>query len=241
MEEKIECGECKKEFSTKEALEQHNSAKHTVERKKEFKLPKKYIFAAVIAAIAAVGVYVFALSTPSYIPATEDGDNFLGAENALVTLVEFSDFQCPFCGKFYKETEPQIISEYVDTGKVKFVYKHLPLTQIHAYSQKAAEASECAADQGKFWEYHGKLFANQNALFLASLKKYASDIGLDRTKFDACLDSGTMASRVGYDAEEAVQRGVRSTPNFFVNGVKIEGAQPFSKFKEAIEAELKKA
>src|SRR3989338_4770313 len=240
MEEKIECGECKKEFSTKEALEQHNSAKHE-KVKKEFKLPKKHIVIAAVAIVVALVIYAFLASTPAYVPATEDSDNFIGAENAPVVMVEYSDFQCPFCGKFYKETEPQIISEYVDTGKVKFVYKHLPLAQIHAYSQKAAEASECAADQGKFWEYHDKLFANQNALFPASLKKYASDAGIDRAKFDACLDSGAMASRVSYDAEEAIQKGARSTPNFFVNGVKIEGARPFASFRDAIEAELKKS
>lgn len=233
------CEECNREFATQEGLEQHRKAKH-VEAKKErkIKVPRTYIIVIAIIAAIILGIYFFA-SSPKYSPLTEDKDNFLGVEDAPVTIIEYSDFQCPFCGKFYQQTEPQLISEYVDTGKVKFIYKHFPLAQ-HQYAQKAAEASECAADQDKFWEYHNKLFENQNALVTPALKKYASDIGLDTAKFNACLDSGTMASRVRSDLEEGQRRGISSTPSFFVNGAKIEGAQPFSSFKQAIDSELSK-
>ncbi len=239
MEEKIECQDCGKRFSVHEALEQHRKAKHEeIKRESKIKIKKMHIAAVAVVAVIALGIYFLVVSSPKYSPLGEPSEHFLGAENATVVVVEYSDFQCSFCGRFYQQTEPQIIGEYVDTGKVKFVYRHFPLAQIHQYAQKAAEASECASDQGKFWEYHDRLFDNQNALFPASLKKYATDIGLDRAAFDACLDSGSMASRVQSDFEGGQGRGVRSTPAFFVNNVRIEGAQPFSSFKQAIESEL---
>ncbi|MBS3053121.1 MAG: DsbA family protein [Candidatus Aenigmarchaeota archaeon] len=241
MEEKIECQDCGKRFSVQEALEQHRKAKHEEMKKKgKLKLPMKWIAVTAIVIVIAAGGYILVSSAPKYTPVSEYSEHFLGAENAPVVVIEYSDFQCPFCGRFYQQTEPQIISEYVDTGKVKLVYRHFPLAQTHQYAQKAAEASECASDQGKFWEYHDRLFDNQNALFPASLKKYAADIGLDRAAFDACLDSGAMASRVKADFEDGQGRGVRSTPTFFVNNVMIVGAQPFSSFKQAIESELGK-
>jgi len=106
-----------------------------------------------------------------------EGDPVLGSSNAPVTMVEISDFQCPFCGKYARETFPQIKKEYVDTGKVKIIFKNFPLP-MHPNAQKAAEAAECAADQGKFWEYKEKLFANQNNLSVEDLKKYAQESGL---------------------------------------------------------------
>ena len=164
----------------------------------------------------------------------------LGADNATVTIVEFSDFQCPFCGQFARDTEPQLISEYVDTGKVKFIYKHFPLSQTHQFAQKAAEASECAGDQSKFWEYHDVLFQNQNALTRGDLKRYATQLELNTTAFDACLDSGAMDGIVKQNYNEGTGKGVTSTPTFFINNVKVSGAQSFNSFKAAIDAELAK-
>jgi len=163
--------------------------------------------------------------------------SLLGDANAKVTIVEFSDFQCPYCGRFYSESLPQIEENYVKTGKVKIVFRHFPLS-FHPYAQKASEATECANEQGKFWEYHNKLFENQGALTITDLKQYATDLGLDATKFNACLDSGKMASEVQKDFNAGQQYGVSGTPAFFVNGVSIVGAQPYAAFQQLIEQQL---
>jgi protein-disulfide isomerase len=152
-----------------------------------------------------------------------------------VVIEEYSDFQCPFCGKFFKETLPKIKEAY--GGKVEFVFKHFPL-DFHEYAQKAAEASECARDQGKFWGYHDMLFENQQALDTASLKKYAKDLGLDTKAFNDCLDKGDKTAVVQQDYAEGQQRGVSGTPAFFINGEKITGAQPFPAFQAAIDRAL---
>ena len=168
-----------------------------------------------------------------------DNNPVKGSPNAPVTIVEFSEFECPYCGVYSRDTYPQIAKAYIETGKVKYVFRHFPLN-FHANAQKAAEAAECASEQGKFWEYHDVLFANQSALDVASLKKYASDLGLDTAKFDACLDSGRMADEVAKDAAEGASYGVTGTPAFFVNGLKRKGAQPFEVFQRLIEEELAK-
>ncbi|MGC9057543.1 MAG: thioredoxin domain-containing protein [Candidatus Micrarchaeia archaeon] len=166
-----------------------------------------------------------------------DARNMKGDPNAPVTIVEFSDFQCPYCTRFYRETYGQINENYIKTGKVKLVYRHFPLS-FHENSEKAAEAAECAAEQGKFWEMHDKLFENNNALDINSLKKYAVDIGLDSQKFNECLDSGKTAEIVRKDFNDGTAAGVSGTPTFFVNGLSIVGAQPYSVFSNAIEQEL---
>ena len=166
-----------------------------------------------------------------------DNNPILGSKDAKVTIVEFSDFQCPYCGRFYSESLPQIEENYVKTGKVKIVFRHFPLS-FHPYAQKASEATECANEQGKFWEYHNKLFENQGALTITDLKQYATDLGLDATKFNACLDSGKMASEVQKDFNAGQQYGVSGTPAFFVNGVSIVGAQPYAAFQQLIEQQL---
>jgi len=168
-----------------------------------------------------------------------DNNAVKGSPDAPVTIVEFSEFECPFCGVYSRDTYPQIAKAYIETGKVKYVFRHFPLN-FHANAQKAAEAAECASEQGKFWEYHDVLFANQSALDVASLKKYASDLGLDAAKFDACLDSGRMADEVAKDAAEGASYGVTGTPAFFVNGLKLKGAQPFEVLQRLIEEELAK-
>lgn len=155
--------------------------------------------------------------------------------NAEVTIVEYSDFQCPFCGRAMM-TLKDIQETYGD--KVEIIYEHFPL-QFHKYAEKAAEASECARDQEKFWEYHDMLFENQDNLGIDSLKGYASQLGLDKKKFDKCLDSGEKRDAVQRDYDEGVSKGVSATPTFFINGKKLVGAQPFEKFKAVIDSELK--
>ncbi|MBI2672220.1 DsbA family protein [Candidatus Woesearchaeota archaeon] len=168
-----------------------------------------------------------------------DDDPVIGDKNAPVTIVEFSDFQCPFCGRFFSQTLPSIEENYINPGKVKFVYRDFPLNSIHPFAQKAAEASECADDQGKFKEMHDKIFSNQVSLSLDNLKIWAKDIGLDTNKFNDCLDSGKQASEVGNDEKDGLALGVQGTPAFFVGNendgyLAISGAQPFEVFDQAI-------
>jgi protein-disulfide isomerase len=160
-----------------------------------------------------------------------------GDKNAPVTIIEFSDFQCPYCARFYLQTLPLIERDYINTGKVKLVYKHFPL-RFHQYAEKAAEASECANEQGKFWEYHDIIFKNQRDLSIGNLKKWAKELALDTKKFNSCLDSGKYKSKVNTNIQEGSNAGVSGTPAFFVNGKKLVGAQPFDAFKQIIEDEL---
>jgi protein-disulfide isomerase len=166
-----------------------------------------------------------------------EDDAVKGDANAPVTIVEFSDYECPFCGRHFDDTLPSIISEYVDTGKVKIVFMDFPLN-FHPNAQKAGEAAECAGEQGKYWEMHDVLFENQQSLGVSSLKQYAKDIGLDSGKFDSCLDSGDQADEVSGDLSAGQGYGVSGTPANFVNGKLVSGACPFSAFQDAIEAEL---
>lgn len=172
---------------------------------------------------------------------SEDDDPVKGSEDAPVVIIEFSDFQCPFCKRFYSQTLSQIEEEYVQTGKARLVYRDFPLSQIHPNAQKAAEAAECADDQGKFWEYHDTLFEDQNgwsSVGESKFKEYASDLGLDTQKFNSCLDSGKYRDEVQNDLRDGQNNGVSGTPSFFINGKKVVGAQPFSTFQQAIESEL---
>jgi protein-disulfide isomerase len=159
-----------------------------------------------------------------------------------VEIVEFSDFQCPFCQRFYSDAYKQIKAKYVDTGKAKFVFRHFPLS-FHQNAQKAAEAAECANRQGKFWPYHDLLFdgfvSDGSNLEIPDLKKYASDLGLDTGKFNTCLDNGETAAVVKKDIDDATKAGVSGTPTLFINGKKIVGAQPFNAFEAVVEEELK--
>jgi protein-disulfide isomerase len=158
-----------------------------------------------------------------------------GPASAPVTVLEFSDFQCPFCGRV-NPTLKQIEDEY--KGKVKIAFRNLPLP-FHDKAHLAAEASLAANEQGKFWQYHDKLFANQQALDRPSLEKYAEELGLNLTKFRAALDSSKYKDKVDQDAKDAAAVGATGTPTFFVNGTRVVGAQPFEKFKSVIDDELK--
>ncbi|MCX6731845.1 MAG: DsbA family protein [Candidatus Parcubacteria bacterium] len=166
-----------------------------------------------------------------------------GNKNAKVTVIEFSDIQCPFCENFASGAFKEIKNKYIDTGKILFIFRHFPLTSLHQNAQKAAEAAECANKQGKFFQYHDLLFskggANGTGLDIVSLKQYAKDLGLNQAQFNNCLDSGAAASAVTKDISDATSAGVSGTPTLFVNAEKIVGAQPFSVFEQAIEEALK--
>ena len=170
-----------------------------------------------------------------------DQDPFLGDPNAKLTVVEFSDFQCPFCGRFFKDVGPQLKKDYIDTGKVKFVYKHLAF--LGKESTDAANASECAKEQNKFWQYHDTLFnsqdgENRGTFSTDNLKKFAVDLGLNTAKFNACLDSQKYNARVQADIAEAGRLGFNSTPSTAVGDVPVIGAQPYSAFKTIIDQKL---
>ena len=166
-----------------------------------------------------------------------DGAPILGEEDAPVTIVEFSDFQCPYCARFFEQTFPQLKENYIKTGKVKLAFRHLPLS-FHQYAQKTAEASECANEQGKFWEYHDTVFNNQDQLSDTILSTWAGEIGLDVKKFDDCLESGKYKEKVQADSNDAGSYGVSGTPSFFINGKLLVGAQPYEAFQQVIDAEL---
>lgn len=166
-----------------------------------------------------------------------DDDPIKGDINAPVTIVEFSDFECPFCGRYYSQTYKQLENDYIKTGKVRYVFRDFPLG-FHEHALKASEAGECADDQGKFWEMHDKLFENQNALGVESIKGYAAELGLDTGKFNECLDSGKYESEVLGDLIAGQNYGIGGTPSFIINGQLVVGAQPYDTFRQIIEAEL---
>src|SRR3990167_5060162 len=162
----------------------------------------------------------------------------LGDKDAKVTIVEFSDFQCPFCKSLFDDSLPQIKKDYVDTGKIKFAYRHYPLTSIHTNAQKAAEASECANEQDNFWGYHDELFKNQadwEALDSAAAQEkfveYANAIGLDGATLGKCVSGGVMVEKVQEDIDDGNSAGVDGTPATFINGYLITGAVPYEEFK----------
>jgi protein-disulfide isomerase len=177
-----------------------------------------------------------------------EGEPFKGNKNAKLTLVEFSEFQCPFCGRHVRDTYPQIDKEYIQTGKVKYVFRDLPLESIHKNAFKAAEATHCAGEQNKYWEMHDRLFANQNSLEPAMLTSHAQAVGVDPKKFQTCLDSGKFAAAIRKDIAEANKYGITGTPTSVIgltqaNDPKtikilkvIRGAQNISAFKEALDS-----
>ena len=162
-----------------------------------------------------------------------EGRPSLGSEDAPVTIVEFTDYECPFCGRHFRETLPQILGEY--EGRISYVVMNFPISNIHPFAQQAAEAAECAHDQGEFWAYHDLLFQNQAALDVESLKTYAEGLGLEVEQFNTCLESGTKADLVLADFEDGVSYGVTGTPSFFINGQLLVGAYPFDQFQTLID------
>jgi len=166
-----------------------------------------------------------------------EGSYFQGSENAPVEIVSFSDFQCHFCAKFSLETFLQIREEYIKTGKVKFIFRHLPLG-FHQMAEPAALAAMCAGKQGKFWEYHDQLFENQGRLNNQYFRTLAEELGLDVVEFNSCLNSKEDLQQIRLDLQAARESGISGTPSFLVNGEKLVGALSFSEFKEVIEGKL---
>jgi protein-disulfide isomerase len=160
-----------------------------------------------------------------------------GADEAPVTIAEFAEFQCPFC-QDVNPTLQQIEERY--KGRVRFVWKHLPLVSIHSHAMDAAVAAEAAKNQDRFWEYHDKLFANQKRLESDDLRRYAQELGMDLARFDRDRQDPELKAKVQEDMAEATALGVRSTPTFFINGRLVSGAMPFETFSTIINEELAK-
>jgi len=173
-----------------------------------------------------------------------------GNQNAPVTIVEFSDFQCPFCGAFYSQTVPQIQKDYIDSGKVKLDYRDFPLENIHQNAKAASLAAQCANEQGKFWEYHNMLFSSQNQWAdldainaTNTFEQFAVALNLNSNNFNSCMDSEKYLDKVNKNAQDGMTFRVSGTPTFFIgddkNGyIQLVGAQPYSVFKQAIDQQL---
>jgi len=166
-----------------------------------------------------------------------DDDEVDGAEGAPVTIVEFTDYECFFSARHFAETFPQIHQKYVATDRVRLIVRDFP-AEFHPQAQKAAEAAECAGEQGDYRAMHYKLFENQTSLSVDNYKKWARELGLDGTKFDECIDSGAMAEEVAQDVADGITYGVHGTPIFFINGRMLSGAKSFAVFDKAIQEAL---
>jgi protein-disulfide isomerase len=192
---------------------------------------------AFVESLRSQGKVIVRLQPPATIrvEVSTEGAPIRGASDAPVTVVEFSDFECPFC----KQTHPtlkQLLERY--PGKVRLVYRDFPLDSIHPQARRAAEAARCAQDQGKFWEYHDVLFTQSPQLAPEDLRRYAGQVGVDVTKFDSCLAAGIQKAAVQRDLDEGIRLGITGTPAFFVNGRTLTGAQPLEAFTRLIEQEL---
>jgi protein-disulfide isomerase len=160
-----------------------------------------------------------------------------GPATAQVTIVEFSDFECPFCGRLFPTLKAV---EKIYVGRVRIVYRQFPLRKLHPRAQKAAEASLCAGEQGRFWEMHDSMFSDQEHLTVDALKARAVELKLDTATFNACLDSGKEVAAVDRDIVDGARAGVTGTPTLFINGRKLVGNQPFAAIQAVIEDELQR-
>ncbi len=167
---------------------------------------------------------------------TIDNNPVIGPDNAPVTIIEFTDFECFFCKQFHDETLSGLLKQY--EGKIRFAYRNFPIRALHAYAQGAAEAAQCAFDQKKFWEYHDLLFQNIQQLTKDDLLTYATQLNLDKKTFQDCFDNGTHRRDVLNDYQSGVALGIGGVPTFFINGRMLVGAQPLSVFSAVIDAEL---
>lgn len=189
-----------------------------------------------------------ASTTPTNTPVMTLGprDAILGNASAPVTLIEYGDYQCPYCGEFFSQTEPEIIQNYVNTGKVRFVFRNFAF--LGAESTAAAEAADCAEDQNKLWAYHDALYSakvtdassggseDDGFFSTAELLKLGQQVGLNMTTFTSCVENNTDANLVAQEKGAAAAAGVNSTPTFFINGTLITGAQPYSVFQQALDS-----
>jgi protein-disulfide isomerase len=165
-----------------------------------------------------------------------EGFHSIGPEDAAITLVEFSDYQCPFCQKWHDQVYKQLLAAY--PGKIRLVYRNLPLTQLHPQAMNAAEAAMCAGDQNAYWQFHEKLFENSAALNDDLYASLAADLGMDVTAFESCMTAHKYKAAIEEDMQFAIDLGVQSTPTFFINGLAVVGAQPLSVFQQVIDDEL---
>jgi protein-disulfide isomerase len=194
---------------------------------------------------AAAGQQAMATTTPADVMTLGSRDAVLGNANAPVTIIEYGDYQCPYCGQFFSQTQPLIVQNYVNTGKAKLVFRDFPF--LGSESDAAGNAAECAEDQGKLWPYHDALYAAKYAdathggseddgfFSNAELIKLGQQVsGLDMTKFSSCVTNDSDANIVTQDKTNAANDGVNSTPTFFINGQEIQGAEPYTQFAEVI-------
>jgi len=179
--------------------------------------------------------HVSVLLQPPQVKVTIDPTRILGDPGAPVTIIEFSDYQCPFCRKA-ETTLKEVMKKY--EGRVRLAYRDFPLTQIHSQATRAAEAARCASDQGQFWPFHDLLFSGTGRLSEADFNQHAHTLGLDTARFEACLRDRKFKPQVDLDLKEGTEAGVDATPGFFINGKFLGGAQPMAAFEQIIEAEL---
>lgn len=165
----------------------------------------------------------------------DDVDPRLGPDDAPIQIIEFSDYECPFCGRFYSETMVQLKEQYGD--QIQWIWKDFPLP-FHQQAPRAHAAAHCAGDQGNYWEFHDRLFENQRRLGMAALTGHAEALGLDMAAFNSCVEGGTHADRVQRGIEQGQSVGVSGTPTFFINGKRLVGAQPVQAFQRIIDSEL---
>lgn len=227
------------------------SHKRTRASEKRILLDRKLLIAITTAAAILVAGSLIFISARASAPPTASPTNVgipvdgssKGQRDAPVTVEEYADFQCPFCGQFALSTGRQLENLYVRTGQVRWVFRHYAF--LGPESVWAAEASECASEQGQFWPYHDRLFGrqdgeNRGAFTLSSLKQLAREQGLNAAGFDSCLDSHRNLQKVQRDTRDGQDKGVKSTPTFLINGRMIQGAQPLAVFQSVIQEELKK-
>ncbi len=181
---------------------------------------------------------------------SKDNDPILGDPDAPISIIEFSDYQCQFCARFYSDTLPLLNSQYIETGKVNLIFRDFPIQKIHSNAMPTALASECANEQGKFWEYHDMLFETQDAWkqnksdeIILTLKQFTKELNLNQEQFDSCLDSGKYAEEVNQDMADGRKYVVTGTPTFFVGNEEVGyssifGAQSFSDFRIMIDEKL---
>lgn len=165
-----------------------------------------------------------------------EGFYSIGPADAPIVLVEFSDYQCPYCKRWHDEVYTSLMAAY--PGQVRLVYRNLPLTQIHPQAMNAAEAAMCAGEQDAYWQYHEKLFENSDALNDDLYASLAADLGLNAASFESCMTEHKYLDDIQADMQFAIDLGVQSTPTFFINGLAVVGAQPLSVFQQVIDEEL---
>lgn len=241
-------------------MEQHKEHEHH-EKKQEtvkFEIKKERIWQGIAAILGIIVIVMFftkfggtskgtqgiqplAPSPQQQLPERQqidlDDDPSIGSENAPVTIVSFEDYQCPFCGRAFQQTFPLIKKDYIDKGKVKYVYRDFPLS-FHPEAEPAAEAANCAGEQGKYWGMHDLIFQNQDTMGNAAYKQFAQQLGLNTKQFNECLDTSKYSQEIQDDFNYGAQVGVSGTPTFFINGIRLVGAQPYQAFQQIIEAEL---